>query len=170
MGKGGGPRLTFLNSKEPANALAGYLTKYKKLQYLPGIGWWIAGVPWPPPPEMLQTLQQTQSEPDASAAPQESNGDPDMNGHQFDTSRHRPFGRRRAPFTQNLIDKSVEILREETEPMRSGELFRRLVESGITFPENWHDPQNRMAGVLGHAKQFRSHGRAGWTLIKGLDL
>jgi hypothetical protein len=156
--------INFLNGRTPESALAAYLHKYKKLQYLQGVGWWIAGVPWPPSPDLLQMLQQMRPAANSSAKPNDTSA---TNG--YDTRHHRPYGRKRSPLTQLVLAKSAEILKGKIEPVRTGEIFRLLIEDGVQFPDTWEEPQIRVAGILRDGKSFRSHGRAGWTLIEGIE-
>lgn len=79
-------------------------------------------------------------------------------------ARRKPRGRRMSPERQKAIDAAKEILRGETEPMKTAALYRRVAAEGIEL--GGKDPASNFSALLYHHKEFRSHGRAGWTLAK----
>lgn len=83
----------------------------------------------------------------------------------------RSTGRSRSPERQAVIDATVEFLRTRpvgiagtVPPYTTSWIFKHLTDTGVTVPGT--NPQNNLSAMLSNAREFVSHGRAGWTLAE----
>ena len=85
--------------------------------------------------------------------------------HATETAPRRKSGPRRSELTERVIQMTREYLTGKKGPVATAQIFQFLIENGdLKFPEHWKTPQYKVHGMLSHSHQFRSHGRAGWTL------
>ncbi|MEJ0074645.1 MAG: hypothetical protein WDO17_04215 [Alphaproteobacteria bacterium] len=134
-----------LEGKLPSSLLASAMSTHKKLQFIKDVGWWIRGVPWPPSATDIAHLR-------APAVHEQSTA-----------QRSEPgVGRRRSPEKQQLFETIRRILRGKTEPMKFGELFDRVKETGV--PIGGQNERQNFASFLSKFSCFESDKvtRNGW--------
>jgi hypothetical protein len=71
-------------------------------------------------------------------------------------------GRRMAPDRVQALLMAKEFLTGKVNPTKTVEIFDHLQARGAAIGGN--DPRNNLSAMLYHSPDFRSHGRAGWTL------
>jgi hypothetical protein len=72
----------------------------------------------------------------------------------------------RSPHKKEEILRAAENrLEGRTAPTPTAELYARLTEAGIEIPGE--KPRNYLSALLSRNDRFKSHGRAGWTLVPG---
>ncbi|MGW9330481.1 hypothetical protein [Bosea sp. NPDC055594] len=74
----------------------------------------------------------------------------------------KPSNRRTSPERQQALAAAREILREQSLPMKTAEIFKLVEARGIKLGGN--DPQNNLSALLHNSDEFLSHGRLGWTV------
>jgi hypothetical protein len=88
--------------------------------------------------------------------------------HVTETTLRRKSGPRLSALSERVIQMSKQYLTGKKGPIATAEIFQFLIEDGgIEFPEDWKTPQYRVHGILHRSRQFRSHGKAGWSMEKG---
>jgi|GEM_PF-3162013 len=91
----------------------------------------------------------------------------DQFGSQSVRTHVRSTGRRRAPETEAALNAASELIAGRSEPTRTSEIFDYLRSRGIQVPGT--DPASNLSAMLSKARNFISHGRAGWTLASASD-
>ncbi|MYL98391.1 hypothetical protein GR702_11515 [Novosphingobium sp. FGD1] len=64
---------------------------------------------------------------------------------------------------QKVLEDAENILRGRTEPTRTSDLYDALIAAGNDIGGD--DPKNNLSAMLSKSPLFRSHKRAGWTLV-----
>jgi len=77
----------------------------------------------------------------------------------------RRTGRKRSPERERAIQECTKWLGEKTLPTRLSDIDVHLKAVGINIGGT--DPLNNLSALLSTCGQFKSHGRAGWTLLRG---
>lgn len=65
---------------------------------------------------------------------------------------------------QRVLEDAENILRGRTEPTKTADLYDDLVAAGHEIGGD--DPKNNLSAMLSKSPLFRSHKRAGWTLVE----
>lgn len=65
---------------------------------------------------------------------------------------------------QRVLEDAENILRGRTEPTKTADLYDNLVAAGHEIGGD--DPKNNLSAMLSKSPLFRSHKRAGWTLVE----
>ena len=65
---------------------------------------------------------------------------------------------------QKVLEDAENILRGRTEPTKTADLYDDLVAAGHEIGGD--DPKNNLSAMLSKSPLFRSHKRAGWTLVE----
>lgn len=72
--------------------------------------------------------------------------------------------RQQAITRQRVLEDAENILRGRTEPTKTADLYDDLVAAGHEIGGD--DPKNNLSAMLSKSPLFRSHKRAGWTLVE----
>lgn len=72
--------------------------------------------------------------------------------------------RMQAMVRQRVLEDAENILRGRTEPTKTADLYDDLVAAGHEIGGD--DPKNNLSAMLSKSPLFRSHKRAGWTLVE----
>ena len=77
-----------------------------------------------------------------------------------------PDGQRRVSgvLRQKVLEDAESILRGRTEPTKTADLYDSLVAAGHEIGGD--DPKSNLSAMLSKSPLFRSHKRAGWTLVE----
>jgi hypothetical protein len=65
---------------------------------------------------------------------------------------------------QRVLEDAENILRGRTDPTKTADLYDDLVAAGHEIGGD--DPKNNLSAMLSKSPLFRSHKRAGWTLVE----
>lgn len=65
---------------------------------------------------------------------------------------------------QRVLEDAENILRGRTEPTKTADLYDDLLAAGHEIGGD--DPKNNLSAMLSKSPLFRSHKRAGWTLVE----
>lgn len=65
---------------------------------------------------------------------------------------------------QKVLEDAENILRGRTEPTKTADLYDSLIVLGHEIGGD--DPKNNLSAMLSKSQLFRSHKRAGWTLVE----
>ncbi len=65
---------------------------------------------------------------------------------------------------QRVLEDAENILRGRTEPTKTTDLYDDLIAAGHEIGGD--DPKNNLSAMLSKSPLFRSHKRAGWTLVE----
>jgi hypothetical protein len=65
---------------------------------------------------------------------------------------------------QKVLEDAENILRGRTDPTKTSDLYDDLVAAGHEIAGD--DPKNNLSAMLSKSPLFRSHKRAGWTLVE----
>lgn len=110
--------------------------------------------------ELLQNLEQARSKYGRKTSDEDAQGGTDASTARIAT----PIagGRQMTPARAKAFEISREHLVGKTEPVKTKELYKIVDANGCDLPGG----ANNLASLLGRfPKTFKSHGRAGWTLV-----
>jgi len=79
-----------------------------------------------------------------------------------DAVRGRPTGRTRSPEREQIISIAKEFIAERPTPTPTRDVLEYLLSRGVKIPGA--SPQNNLSAMLSNSSDFKTHGRAGWTL------
>lgn len=82
------------------------------------------------------------------------------------TSVENRSGRKPSPERIKALLVAKEFLKGKTNPTKTVDILAYIRDAGVQIGGN--DPQNNLSAMLYHSDDFRSHGRAGWTLAGGV--
>lgn len=75
----------------------------------------------------------------------------------------RPIGRKPSPERVKALSATQAYLLGKAEPIRTAKILSHLTNIGVPVPGS--EPLNNLSAMLSGDPRFRSHGRAGWTLV-----
>jgi hypothetical protein len=74
----------------------------------------------------------------------------------------RARGRKRSPEREQALQETKSFLNGKTAPTKTSDVLNHLEKRKIVIGGN--DPQSNLSALLYHSKEFKSHGKMGWTL------
>jgi hypothetical protein len=86
----------------------------------------------------------------------------EQNGHYAPPTTDARSGRKPSPERIQALLIAKETIRGKSEPTKTADIFAKIKEAGVWIGGT--DPQNNLSAMLHNSDDFKSHGRAGWTL------